>query len=134
MHSSSRTPASARALAAAADTAVVLVFAAVGRGFHAAEHPVLGVLGTAWPFLVGLAAAWLAVRAWNRPFALWPTGIALWAGAWGIGMLLRAATGAGTAVAFLIVAVLVLGLLLLGWRAAALGVRRLSAGRARSGA
>lgn len=131
MHSSPAY-APARVLAAAADVAVVLVFAAVGRGFHTAGDPVLGVLATAWPFLVGLAAAWVAVRAWRRPLALWPTGVAVWAGAWGIGMLLRAATGAGTAVPFLIVAALALGLLLLVWRAAALTIRRVSARSARS--
>ena len=129
---SSSPSAPARALAAAADIAVVLVFAAVGRGFHTVGNPVLGVLATAWPFLVGLAVAWAAVRAWRRPLALWPTGVAAWAGAWGIGMLLRAVTGAGTAVAFLIVALVTLGLLLLGWRAVALGVRRLSARAART--
>ncbi|WP_077487930.1 DUF3054 domain-containing protein [Sinomonas mesophila] len=132
MKSSPSHAAPARALAAAADIAVVLVFAAVGRGFHTVENPVLGVLATAWPFLVGLAAAWAAVRAWRRPLALWPTGIAAWAGAWAIGMLLRAATGAGTAVPFLVVALVTLGLLLLGWRAIALAVRRLSARAARS--
>ena len=132
MHSSPTASATTLALTAAADTAVVLVFAAVGRGFHTVENPVLGVIATAWPFLVGLAAAWLVVRAWNRPLALWPTGLAVWAGAWGVGMLLRAATGAGTAVPFVIVALLTLGLLLLGWRAAALGVSRLSSRRARS--
>ena len=132
MHSSPSTGSPARALAAAADIAVVLVFAAVGRGFHDVGNPVLGVLATAWPFLVGLAVAWAAVRGWRRPLALWPTGVAAWASAWAIGMLLRAATGAGTAVPFLVVALVTLGLGLLGWRAVALAARRLSSRAARS--
>jgi hypothetical protein len=55
--------------------------------------------------------------------AVWPAGVLAWLGTFAVGMLLRAATGQGTAVPFLIVAASVLGITLVGWRAAALGVR-----------
>ena len=53
------------ALAFAADVVAVIVFAAVGRASHAESGDLLGLLGTAAPFLVGLVAAWAtpAVRA-----------------------------------------------------------------------
>lgn len=41
------------------DCAAVTLFAAVGRASHGEENPVLGVLITAWPFLVGLTVGWL---------------------------------------------------------------------------
>ena len=42
--------------AAAIDALLVLVFATIGRASHEHSLDVLGVLETAWPFLVGLAA------------------------------------------------------------------------------
>jgi hypothetical protein len=49
----------ARTIAACGDTAVLLLFAAIGRSsHHAQDHgPVLGVLGTAAPFIAGWFAA-----------------------------------------------------------------------------
>jgi hypothetical protein len=106
-------------LAAALDAACVLGFAAAGRSSHARDGGVLGVLGTAWPFLVAAAVGWLAVRAWRAPHRPWPTGVAVWAVAWLGGMALRAAAGDGTAPSFVVVAGLVLGALLVGWRVVA---------------
>ncbi len=112
------------------DAVVILVFAALGRGFHSEANPVLGVLGTAWPFLVGAAAGWLLPVVRRRPLALWPAGVSVWLGAYLIGMLLRAVTGQGLAVAFLVVALCFLGLFLVGWRAVARLIARV-AGRPR---
>ena len=52
------------------DVAFVLVFAAVGRATHDEVNPVLGVLATAWPFLVGLAVGWTLVRSLSHQWAL----------------------------------------------------------------
>lgn len=104
-------------LTAAVDAACVLAFAAAGRSSHARDGGVVGVLGTAWPFLVGAAVGWVAVRAWREPGRPWPTGVVVAATAWLGGLALRAATGGGTAPAFVVVAGLVLGALLLGRRA-----------------
>lgn len=107
--------------AATADALLVLGFAAAGRSSHQESQPVLGALLTAWPFLVGAAAGWALVR-WRS--GRWPqddvgAGVPVWVGAVLVGMLLRAATGQGTALAFVLVATAVLGVFLLGWRALA---------------
>lgn len=103
--------------AMAVDVICVLIFAIVGRSNHNEANDLLGVVRTAWPFLVGGLAGALAGRTWHRPTALL-SGVATWLGALVIGMLLRLATGAGVQLPFVIVAALVLALLLVGWRAA----------------
>ena len=87
------------AAAAAADTVLILTFAAIGRDAHSRGEPVAGVLLTAWPFLAGAAAAWLLLRLWHRPLAVWPAGVAVWLGAVGIGMLLARVHGPDCGVA-----------------------------------
>jgi hypothetical protein len=107
------------------DVVLVVVFAVVGRSSHAEGLDAAGVWGTAWPFLAGLGVGWLAARAWRHPLAVWPTGVVVWASTLVVGMLLRLATGQGTAIAFIVVATLTLAVLLLGWRAIAWAVTRL---------
>jgi peptidoglycan/LPS O-acetylase OafA/YrhL len=120
-------PAVARAAAAAllADAACVLVFCAIGRRSHAEGLTVAGIAETAWPFLTGTAAGWLASRAWQRPTSLAPTGLVIWLCTVIVGMLLRKATSAGTAVSFVVVASLSTAILLLGWRLGARARSRL---------
>ena len=103
-------------VAALADTVLILVFAAIGRETHQRADVLTGVFLTAWPFLAGAALAWLASRAWRRPLSL-KSGMAIWLGAVAGGMVLRALTGQTVVVAFVIVALLSLGLALLGYRA-----------------
>lgn len=126
----SRAPHVGMPLAAALDAVAVVVFAAAGRASHAEDSPVLGALGTAWPFLVGAVVGWALVR---RRSGRWPLtvgpGIPVWAATLVVGMLLRVVTGAGTAVSFVLVAGLVLAVLLLGWRAVATRLARPSSGR-----
>jgi hypothetical protein len=98
------------------DVVCVLVFVIIGRGSHARGESVGGIASTAWPFLCGLGAGWLASRAWRRPLTLLPAGIAAWLCTVALGMVLRVVSGQGTAVAFIIVALAFLGLFLLGWR------------------
>ena len=101
----------------AVDAILVLVFAAVGRANHQEGNPVLGVPATAWPFLLGLAAGWALVRTLSHRWALEPgPGVTVVVATVVLGMLLRAATGQGTAPSFILVATLVLAVLLLGWR------------------
>jgi hypothetical protein len=107
------------------DVAFVLVFAAVGRATHDQVNPVLGVLATAWPFLVGLAVGWTLVRSLSHQWALdVGPAISVVVVTVVVGMLLRALTGQGTAPSFVLVATLVLAALLLGWRAVAARVAR----------
>ena len=113
------------------DAVLVLVFAVIGRASHG-ENPG-GFLITAWPFLVALlvghvVAALLPARP-RRPWALvW--GAVVWAVTVIGGLLLRVATGDTAQIAFIIVTTLVLGVFLVGWRAAAAVLRR-RAGRQR---
>ena len=116
----------------ATDVAGVLVFCALGRRSHDEGLNVAGIATTAWPFLSGTAVGWLVTRAWRRPTAVYPTGVAVWLCTVAVGMLLRKATSAGVAASFIVVASSVTALLLLGWRALARPRRRakLSNGRA----
>ena len=108
----------------ATDVAGVLVFCALGRRSHDEGLNVAGIATTAWPFLSGTAVGWLVTRAWRRPTAVYPTGVAVWLCTVAVGMLLRKATSAGVAASFIVVASSVTGLLLLGWRALAQSRRR----------
>jgi peptidoglycan/LPS O-acetylase OafA/YrhL len=98
------------------DVVLVLVFAATGRASHAEEHPVLGVLLTAWPFLAGLLIGWLASRNWRTPLRLMPNGVLLWIITVVAGMSLRILSGRTAELPFVLVATVVLGLFLLGFR------------------
>lgn len=111
-------------MAAVADAAVILLFAAIGRDAHARGDIVTGAFTTAWPFLAGAALAWLVLRIWREPLAVWPSGIAVWIGAVLVGMLLRAVTGQTVVLPFVIVATVSLGVLLLGFRAVSAIIRR----------
>lgn len=103
--------------ALAADVVCVVAFTALGRRSHDEGVSLVGVAETAWPFLVGTGVGWLLSRGWRRPTALTPTGVTVWICTIVLGMLLRKATGQGTAVTFIAVASTVTALLLLGWRA-----------------
>ena len=108
----------------AIDVVLVVVFAMIGRTSHAEQLTVAGVWQTAWPFLAGLVLGWLVTRPWRAPFAPVRTGVGLWAMTVVGGMLLRGVSGQGTAVAFVVVASIVLLVFLVGWRAIAALVAR----------
>ncbi|MEJ6489454.1 DUF3054 domain-containing protein [Leucobacter sp. USCH14] len=120
------------ALAFGADALLVLLFAGIGRSSHERAPSMLGLLETAWPFVVGLGIAWLAALAFRHPLSIVRAGLPVWAGAVALGMLLRAATGSGTAPSFIIVATITLGVFLLGWRVIAALVIALRSRPARS--
>lgn len=97
----------------AADLALIIGFAATGRSTHESGLAILGVLGTATPFLAACLLTWVAARAWRAPSAPWPTGVLIWLGTAVGGLAIRAALGGGIALSFQVVAVLVLGAVLL---------------------
>lgn len=107
------------------DALCVLVFAAVGRSSHEEGVSVVGLLSTAWPFLVGLAAASYLAHRWSRPgdapWAVLPWGWTIPVVTWALGMVLRVASGQGVSGAFPLVALGFLVLVLLGWRLLAAG-------------
>ena len=104
------------AIAALADIASIVVFVAIGRRNHDEGEAVDGILTVAAPFVIALVVGWLVAKAWTRPmsveasFIIWPITVAL-------GMVLRNLVfDRGTALPFIIVATLVLGVFLVGWR------------------
>jgi len=127
-------------LAVALDILWVLVFVVIGRASHTKGESLGGIASTAWPFLAGLGAGWLALfLAWHRPpghrtqkarplpaFAVLPSGVVAWLATVTVGMALRVISGQGTAVAFIAVALAFLGLFLLGWRLLLRGAARLA--------
>ena len=113
--------------AAAADALLILVFAALGREAHERGDVISGVLLTAWPFLAGAAIMWLMMLAWKAPFSPWPAGVGVWLGTVAIGMLLRALTNQTVVVTFIIVALVTLGVFLLGHRFAVTAYIRIRA-------
>ena len=116
------------AAAAIADIVAIVVFVAIGRRNHAEGETVDAIFTVAAPFLIALAVGWIAARAWTRPmkvetaFVIWPITVAL-------GMFLRNLVfDRGTALPFIIVATIVTGVFLVGWRMlAAAAERRISA-------
>jgi hypothetical protein len=107
------------------DGVAILAFATIGRLSHAEGVNLPGVIGVAWPFLVGGAVGTLAGRTWRQPAAL-SSGAWVWLGTVAGGMLLRWASGGGVQLSFVIVAGVVLAVFLLGWRTA---LRLISAAR-----
>ena len=106
------------ALAAGLDTFAVVLFVAIGRREHEQDSAISGLITTAAPFVIALAVAWLAMRAWRRPTD-WQVGVGVWAITLVLGMVLRRVVfDDGTATAFVIVATLFLGLFIVGWRLA----------------
>lgn len=107
-----------RRLAAAVgfDVAAVILFVAIGRRNHEEGSALTDVIETGAPFLIGLAAAWLIVRAWRRP-VLVRVGIAIWPMTVLVGMITRNLVfDRGIATSFVVVATLFLGATLVGWR------------------
>ena len=110
-------PSRSAALAFAADVICVIAFVAVGRRNHAEGVTLAGIAETAWPFLTGTVVGWLVSRGWRRPTTPVPTGVIIWICTVVVGMALRVASGEGIAFSFILVATLVTGVLLVGWRA-----------------
>lgn len=103
------------ALALAADLVAVVVFAALGRVSHAEADSVLGLLGTAAPFVVGAGVAWASPWVRAAPAGLRAGGIVV-AGAAVIGLLLRWGFTGRLPWTFALVATVSLAVLVLGWR------------------
>ncbi|GAA4670435.1 DUF3054 domain-containing protein [Frondihabitans cladoniiphilus] len=107
-----------------ADVVLVLAFVVIGRRSHDENDVVAGIWTTAWPFLSGMAIGWIVVLVarWRLPALR--SGIVVWIATVLFGMLLRVVSGQGIAVSFVIVALIVLGVFLLGWRGIVLGALR----------
>jgi peptidoglycan/LPS O-acetylase OafA/YrhL len=112
--------------AAIVDVVLVVAFVLFGRTSHGEQLSPGGFLTTFWPFLVGLAAGWAVARAWRRPLSIGHTGVVVWVVTVVVGMLLRVLTGQGAPFAFVVVATIVLGAFLVGWRVLVVALDRRS--------
>jgi len=110
----------------AIDLVLVVVFAVVGRASHGEALSIDGLLVTGWPFLLGCLVGSLIAGVLLRLPWLYE-GLLVWLTTVVLGMFLRAITGGGMALGFLIVATVVLALLLIGWRMLAALARRRAA-------
>ena len=114
-NSSTVTPSVRRYLPFAIDALAILAFATFGRRSHQEGVSIAGVLSVAWPFLVGWAVGATATGLWRDPrspvLATRAFAVAL-----PVAFALRAVSGRGLAIAFVIVAVVTTGLLLVGRR------------------
>jgi FtsH-binding integral membrane protein len=101
----------------ALDLLVVIAFVLIGRRNHGEDGTVDGFFRVAAPFLLALAGAWVSGRKRWASAAHWRYGVVIWVFTVGMGLLLRRVVfHNGTAIAFVIVATLFLGLGLVGWR------------------
>jgi FlaA1/EpsC-like NDP-sugar epimerase len=101
------------------DVVAIIVFVILGRSSHHESGGFLvSTLKVAAPFLIALLAGHALSKAWRTPAAP-STGVIIWVTTLVLGMLLRRfAFGRGTALAFIIVASLFIGLFVVGWRVA----------------
>ncbi|HEV7951620.1 MAG TPA: DUF3054 domain-containing protein [Glaciihabitans sp.] len=110
-------------IAVTVDLIVVLAFVAIGRASHSEPGSLVGFLGTAWPFVAGLALGWLLARVWRQPLSV-GTAAGIWAVTVVVALMLRLLSGQGVALSFAIVTAVTLGVFLIGWRAlVALAIR-----------
>jgi hypothetical protein len=100
----------------AIDLAAVLLFAGIGRAVHAHGLSLAGLASTAWPFLLGLCAGWVALAVSRRDGSSVSGGLVVCVSTVALGMVLRVIAGQGTAVAFVFVALGFLGAVMVGWR------------------
>lgn len=94
------------------DLLLVGLFAVAGRLSHYDTLTLAGWWTTAWPFLLATLLGWVVLFFAFRPFHAVRAGVVLWLVTLVGGMLLRMAVDQGTALPFVIVAALVLGVLL----------------------
>ena len=98
------------------DILAVLIFVIIGRDNHGAANTLVGVLETSAPFLIALAVAWIALRLLKIRRRL-TTALFVWAVTVGGGLTLRnVAFGEGTALSFIVVTTITLGVLMVGAR------------------
>ena len=111
----SRTPAGFAATVGI-DLLAVIVFVLIGRASHG--EGLLGLLVTLWPFAVGLLVGHVLalVLGQRETRSVRWAGVVVWVSTVVVGMVLRAVSGQGVQLSFVIVTVLVLAALLLGWR------------------
>nr|WP_246482855.1 DUF3054 domain-containing protein [Brachybacterium halotolerans] len=101
------------------DVLAVVLFVAIGLLQHGYDISTQNLVLVGWPFAAALLVGHLAAQTWRAPFRIWPQGVFVWAITIVGAMAVRTLMQAGTEVSFVIVTSIVLGVLMLGWRAVA---------------
>jgi hypothetical protein len=97
---------------AVVDVVAVVVFVVIGQRNHDGSSDVYGIINLAAPFLIALGTSWAILRTWRGPFNR-ASFVATWAITVVGGLFLRRVVfDRGIAMAFIIVAVISLGVLL----------------------
>ena len=99
-------------IAGVIDVVAVVVFVVIGQRNHDGSSDVYGIINLAAPFLIALLTSWVILRTWRGPFNR-ASFVATWVITVAGGLFLRRVVfDRGIATAFIIVAVITLGLLL----------------------
>jgi hypothetical protein len=98
------------------DGLTVLVFVLIGRANHHHGENATGVLSTLWPFAVGVVVGWMLLARQKQDGLSPRNGVVVTLSTVIVGMVLRAVFGQGTAFAFIVVALVFLGAVMVGWR------------------
>lgn len=97
------------------DLGVVLAFVTLSRLSHNQVIDAPGVLGTAWPFLLGLLIGWVVTRSW-RTTLTGKAALGVFVFTLTLGIAFRRLTFTGAQPSFVAMAFSVLSVLLMGWR------------------
>ena len=118
-----------------ADVIAIAVFALLARMAHQSESmpfTFTGWLSTLWPFLLGVAVSWLLIltRKWDGA-RLAPAGVTAWLVTAVVGLVIWGArNGSVPHWSFILVATIMSGVLMLGWRLVARLSQRRKVGQA----
>lgn len=119
-----------RSTAVIIDVIAIALFALFARIAHQTEEMPLNAMGwlsTWWPFLLGVGASWLAIIGLKLDgHRVFPAGLLTWVVTVVVGLVIWGIRNAAVPHwSFILVATIMSGLLLLGWRAVArVGARK----------
>jgi hypothetical protein len=100
-----------------ADVVAVLIYVTVGRSSHDESLGLSGLFDTAWPFLVGIVGGYIGIALTRWPTLSLRGGLVITVKTLVIGLVLRYGVAKdGTEFSFVVVTIVVLSVLMLGWR------------------
>jgi DUF3054 family protein len=121
------------AASSAADLAAVAIYVLVGRLSHDESLSPSGLLSTGWPFLIGIIGGYIGIALTRWPTLSLRGGAVITVKTFVIGLVLRyGVADDATPFSFVVVTIVVLAVLMLGWRIATLAVLRRNQSRDRA--
>jgi hypothetical protein len=99
------------------DLLSIIVFVAIGRHAHSHGLTWRGMVSTAWPFIAGLIAGWVAIASRRLLVSAPRSGLFVVLFTVVVGMTFRVLAGQGIAFTFILVALTFISIFLVGWRA-----------------